>query len=81
LCRRGVLLGLFFEVDGTLEEGPPFPTTRSDIIRHFEPVFEINRIEQPQDSFAKRQGREWLASMQRREVAFSQSMNSGGKIP
>jgi SAM-dependent methyltransferase len=68
LGHAGVLLGLFFEVAGTIEEGPPFPTTRSDIIRHFEPAFEINRIEQPEDSFSRRQGREWLASMRRREI-------------
>ena len=59
------LLGLFFEVDGSVEDGPPFPTTRADVVRYFEPAFEIHHIERPQDSFAGRRGREWLAHMRR----------------
>mgnify|MGYP002637310200 CR=1 FL=1 len=60
------LLGLFFEVDGAPEEGPPFPTTRADVVHYFEPVFHIQNLEQPPDSFSGRRGREWLGHMLRR---------------
>ncbi len=60
------LLGLFFEVDVALEDGPPFATTRSDVEHYFEPLFDIQNLEQPPDSFAGRRGREWLGHMVRR---------------
>lgn len=66
LVDSGLLLGLFFEVDGEPDDGPPFPTTPDDVRRHFGPAFELARIEQPDDSFAERQGREWLAHLRRR---------------
>lgn len=66
LVDHGLLLGLFFEVDGTLEDGPPFPASREDVLRHFDSVFEVGEVTQPADSFPSRQGREWLATMRRR---------------
>ncbi|MDA0337070.1 MAG: methyltransferase domain-containing protein [bacterium] len=60
------LLGLFFEVDAALEDGPPFATTQADVEHHFEPLFDIQNLEQPPDSFARRRGREWLGHMVRR---------------
>ena len=38
------LVSLFFEVDVPMEDGPPFPTTRADVVGHFEPAFEIHAI-------------------------------------
>ncbi len=76
LRPQGMLLGLFFEVDHLPEEGPPYPTTKQDVISHFGSTFDIDAIEQPQDSFPSRQGREWLACMQRRH-----SQNPGESIP
>lgn len=61
----GRLLGLFFEVDHALSEGPPFATTRQDVVDHFSEAFTIDSIEQPVDSFPRRAGREWLVSMTR----------------
>lgn len=61
----GDLLGLFFEVPDA--DGPPFCTTRGDIEKHFGPLFELDHIERPPDSFADRKGVEWLARLVRRE--------------
>jgi SAM-dependent methyltransferase len=61
----GRLIGLFFEVDQAMEEGPPFPTTRADVEQHFGAAFRLDHVEQPADSFPGREGREWLVSMTR----------------
>ena len=53
-----------------------YPTTKQDVISHFGSIFDTDAIEQPQDSFPSRQGREWLACMQRRH-----SPNPGESIP
>jgi methyl halide transferase len=60
------LVGLFFEVDHRLEDGPPFATTRADVMHYFEPSFDVEGVEQPQDSFPGRNGREWLSTMRRK---------------
>jgi SAM-dependent methyltransferase len=67
LRPRGLLLGLFFDVDDTMKNGPPFPTTSEDIHQHFESIFDIVTMEKPHDSFDKRLGREWLACMRLRD--------------
>ena len=64
LGEGGVLLGLFWELgqDG----GPPFNTTRADLSRYFDPLFDMVQVERPGDSFPSRQDQEWLVVMTRR---------------
>ncbi len=64
LKQDGRLVGLFYETDA--EEGPPFRTTKEDIMHHFEKYFEITRIERPIDSFEGRIGKEWFVEMKKR---------------
>ncbi|MBM3279509.1 MAG: methyltransferase domain-containing protein [Candidatus Handelsmanbacteria bacterium] len=64
LRPEGWLLGLFYETDRG--EGPPFCTTRGDVERHFLPFFEILHLSRPSDSFAGREGKEWLGLMRKR---------------
>jgi hypothetical protein len=83
----GALLGLFFDVDDSMENGPPFATTNEDIHQHFDSFFDIATMEQPHDSFAKRLGREWLACMHLRESKTStdslnpKPLNPGASSP
>lgn len=65
LRPEGQLLGLFYETER--ENGPPFRTTHADVERHFAPHFEILELSRPPDSFAGREGREWLALMRKRD--------------
>ena len=62
----GRLLGLFYEVDVPLAEGPPYVTTREDVETHFGPWFSVETLARPDDSFPHRRGREWLGCLRRR---------------
>jgi methyl halide transferase len=42
------------------EGGPPFNTTREDIVKHFSDSFEIQQLTKAEDSAEKRKNKEWL---------------------
>jgi len=60
----GVLAGLFYETGEP--GGPPFNTTDEDVVRHFSPFFEIERLEKCDHSIERRQDKEWLALMRKK---------------
>lgn len=55
----GRLVGLFYETGEA--GGPPFNTTREDILEHFSGRFEIRVLEKTAHSAASRRGKEWFA--------------------
>ena len=59
LQKGGMMAGLFYHTGQ--EGGPPFNTTRQDIIKHFSGLFEIRELTQAKNSAEKRKGKEWLA--------------------
>ena len=59
----GSLIGLFYETGK--EDGPPFNTTRSHILRHFFGPFQIKLLEKTNRSAERRQGKEWLAVLKK----------------
>lgn len=59
----GLLIGLFYETGE--RGGPPFNTTADDILHHFSGRFSIRHLEKCDHSIEKRQGKEWLAILQR----------------
>ena len=59
LQKGGMIAGLFYHTEK--EGGPPFNTTRQDIIKHFSGLFEIRELTQAKNSAEKRKGKEWLA--------------------
>jgi len=59
LKKGGMIVGLFYHTGQ--EGGPPFNTTRQDIIKHFSGLFEIRELTQANNSAEKRKGKEWLA--------------------
>jgi len=60
----GVLAGLFYETGES--GGPPFNTTAEDVRRHFKDRFHIHRLEKCDASAERRQGKEWLALLERK---------------
>ena len=64
LADGGRIIGLFYETDNL--DHPPFRTTDTDVRKHFERHFDILSCVRPEDSFANRRGKEWLAEMKRR---------------
>lgn len=60
----GLLAGLFYETGG--EGGPPFNTTRSDVIDHFSAEFEIESLAKTPHSHEQRKGKEWLGLLRKR---------------
>ena len=58
LKQGGMLAGLFYHTgeDG----GPPYNTTREDIVKHFSDSFEIRQLTKAEDSAEKRKNKEWL---------------------
>ena len=59
LKKGGMIAGLFYHT--RQEGGPPFNTTRQDIIKHFSGLFELRELTQAKNSAEKRKGKEWLA--------------------
>ena len=59
LKKGGMIAGLFYHTGQ--EGGPPFNTTRQDIIKHFSDSFEIRELAQAKNSADKRKDKEWLA--------------------
>ena len=58
LKRGGMIAGLFYHTGK--EGGPPFNTTRDDIIKHFSDSFEIRELAQAKNSAEQRKDKEWL---------------------
>ncbi len=59
LRKGGMIAGLFYHTGQ--EGGPPFNTTREDIINHFSDSFEIKELDQAMNSAEERKEKEWLA--------------------
>ena len=58
LKQGGMLAGLFYHTGE--EGGPPFNTTREDILKHFSGSFEIQQLSKSEDSAEQRKNKEWL---------------------
>ena len=58
LKQGGMLAGLFYHTGE--EGGPPFNTTREDIVKHFSDSFEIRQLTKAEDSAEQRKNKEWL---------------------
>ena len=58
LKKNGMIAGLFYHTEQ--EGGPPFNTTRDDIIKHFSDSFEIRELAQAKNSAEQRKDKEWL---------------------
>jgi methyl halide transferase len=58
LKQSGMLVGLFYHTKD--EGGPPFNTTREDIVKHFSDSFEILQLKKAEDSAEQRKNKEWL---------------------
>lgn len=59
LKKGGMIAGLFYHTGQ--EGGPPFNTTREDIINHFSEFFEIKELDRAKNSAEQRKEKEWLA--------------------
>ena len=59
LKKGGMIAGLFYHTGQ--EGGPPFNTTRQDIIKYFSGSFEIRELIRAKNSAEKRRDKEWLA--------------------
>ena len=59
LKKGGMIAGLFYHTGQ--EGGPPFNTTREDIINHFSEFFEIKKLDHSKNSAERRKEKEWLA--------------------
>ncbi|MCH8158225.1 MAG: thiopurine S-methyltransferase, partial [Nitrospinae bacterium] len=65
LLRPGALLiGLFYETGE--EGGPPFNTTRDNVVNCFSDRFEIQSLDKTPHSIERRQGKEWLGVFKRK---------------
>ena len=58
LKQGGMLAGLFYHTGK--EGGPPFNTTREDILKHFSDSFKIQQLSKSEDSAEQRKNKEWL---------------------
>ena len=58
LKQGGMLAGLFYHTGK--EGGPPFNTTREDILKHFSDSFEVQQLSKSEDSAEQRKNKEWL---------------------
>ncbi len=58
LKQGGMLAGLFYHTGE--EGGPPFNTTREDILKHFSDSFEIKHLSKSKNSAEQRKNKEWL---------------------
>lgn len=59
----GRLIGVFYLNPDNDEGGPPFASSREEILRHLEPSFSLEREKVPDRAFPSREGREWLAQL------------------
>jgi SAM-dependent methyltransferase len=69
LPAGGHLVGVFYLTPWDPDEaadGPPFAASQEEIMAHFGPWFELKKGWQPQRAYPGREGREWLAVLERR---------------
>lgn len=65
ILKPGALLaGLFYQTGE--EDGPPFNTTREDILEHFSEMFEIETLEKTSQSVEKRAEKELLVLLRKK---------------
>lgn len=64
LKPNGILTALFYETGEP--GGPPFNTSREDVLRHFAIRFDIERLEKTPHSVERRKGKEWLGILRRK---------------
>jgi hypothetical protein len=65
----GHLVGVFYLTpwdEGETAQGPPFGASREEIVAHFAPWFELKKGWLPERAYPGREGREWLAVLERR---------------
>ena len=48
------------------DEGPPFASTREEIVKLLAPWFELRKDRVPERAYPGREGREWLTVFERR---------------
>jgi SAM-dependent methyltransferase len=58
LRPQGELIALFYDIDNV--DGPPFGTSRDEILKRFSPFFKIESLEKSVFSHERRKGKEWL---------------------
>ena len=68
LKKGGMIVGLFYHTGQ--EGGPPFNTTRQDIIKHFSGLFEIRELTQAKNSAEKRKGKENRQKRNRKKTSI-----------
>lgn len=69
LLPGGHLVGLFFLTPwdpGEEAQGPPFESTREEIVELLAPWFELRKDRVPGQAYPGREGREWLTVFERR---------------
>lgn len=64
LKKGGLLAALFYETGES--GGPPFNTTREDILQYFQTLFVIEYLEKASNSIERRKGKEWLALLRKK---------------
>ncbi len=65
LLKSGsLLIGLFYETGE--KDGPPFNTTRNDVVDNFFEQFTIETLDKTRHSAERRQGKEWLGILRRK---------------
>lgn len=63
LRKNGLLVALFYETGEA--GGPPFNTTRDDVVRHFSGLFAIEYLGKTLHSIERRRGKEWLGFLRK----------------
>jgi len=67
LRPEGIFVGLFFtNTQMPIGEGPPYETSRGDVIEMFSPNFTSIMEQKPQACYPGREGREWLMIWRRK---------------
>lgn len=61
----GRLIGVFYLDPENEEGGPPFASSKAEILKHLEPLLSLEREKVPDRAFPSREGREWLAQFVR----------------
>jgi SAM-dependent methyltransferase len=65
LRPHGELIGLFYDIDNA--DGPPFGTSRDNVLKRFSPFFKIESLEKSVFSHERRKGKEWLGRFIKRD--------------
>jgi SAM-dependent methyltransferase len=65
LRKGGIFFGIFF-INPDTDEGPPFAVSRAEIVRLFDPHFEVVAEWVPETNFPGREGRERVCVLRKR---------------